>query len=247
MSLYNRVSAIMLICLCFTTMAFAQSGTNTTTTKEKTVEDIYLQDSIEALIIKDAVQSTNVQTKEIGLQMIKQAIDNGKKSKEIHDALRDLAFESTRVVVTEGGYGKPKNNYPLLRAKACEYLGQLGTDEARVSLIAVLDSGEKEPIVLAATIYSLGMILKTENQEVTGKIARIFKGFNVTRPDDNLAMSVLLAYEKIMESGAPFKDPDAIEAIRLIMEGSYNPVVIAKAQNLYYKKVLQSGKEASKK
>lgn len=234
------LSSVVFFGLClFPVISQAASGTG-----EKTVEDIYLQDSIEAMIIKDAIQSTNLQTREIGLQLIKQSLDNGKKSKEIYEALKDLSLESSKVITTEGGYGKPKYNFPLLRAKATEYLGMVGTEEAQATLIEVLEN-DKEPIVIAAAMYGLGTVKKNDGNKVSQRVARIFKGFHYTRPDDNMAMSLLICYEKVFENGQ-IKDPDAIEAVRLIMEGNYNPVVRAKAKSLYYQKILNN-KDSQKK
>lgn len=187
---------------------------------EKTVEEAYLQESIETMIIKEQAASDTKEMKLVALQYAKQAIDAGRKNEDMRAALEYLALESTQVVARSGGYGRPTNNYPDVRAKACDYLGEFPTASSKDALIKVALS-DNEPMVLSAAMRSLGKIGMNDNDEVTQVIAFIVNRFDILAPDNSLAFDSLVALGRIADKNNGIKDPAAIRAIIRIQSGNY--------------------------
>lgn len=200
----------------------AQSTTKADTPKggEKTVEEAYLQASIETMIIKEQAASDSKEMKLVALQYARQALDAGRKNEEMRAALEYLALESTMIQVRSGGVGRPTNNFPDVRAKACDYLGEFPTASSKDALVKVALS-DNEPMVLSAAIRSLGKIGMNENDEVTQVIAFIVNRFDILAPDNSLAFEALVALGRIAEKNNGIKDPAAIRAIIRIQTGNY--------------------------
>ncbi len=195
---------------------------------ERTVEEAYLQESLETLIIKEQAYSDNKDMKLIALKYSKQAIDGGRKNEEVRKSLEYLALETSTVVVRSAGLGRPTNNYPDVRAKACEYLGEFPTVESKDALIKVTLS-DNEPMVLAAAMKSLGKIGMNEEDEVTQVIAYILNRYDVLMPDNSLADQGLDALLAIAEKNGGLRDPSAVRAVMRIATGNYITPVRMKA------------------
>jgi hypothetical protein len=88
------------------------------------------------------------------------------------------------------------NNYPDIRAKACDILGEIKTEESKNMLVSIAVE-DKEPMVVTAAIRSLGNIGLNENDEVVNMIEFIHKRYAALNPTSSLALEVLLAYEKL--------------------------------------------------
>jgi hypothetical protein len=187
---------------------------------EKTVEEAYLQESIETMIIKEQAASDSKEMKLVALQYAKQAIDAGRKNEDMRAALEYLALESTQVVARNGGYGRPTNNYPDVRAKACDYLGEFPSVASKDALVKVA-LGDNEPMVLSAAMRSLGKIGINDNDEVTQIIAFIVNRFDILAPDNSLAFDSLVALGRIAEKNNGIKDPAVVRAIMRIQSGNY--------------------------
>jgi hypothetical protein len=205
---------------------FAQSSSG-----EKTVEEAYLQSTLEALIIKEQAYSDNYDQKLIALQYIEEAIKNGRMTEDIRAALEYLASEGSLVITRSGGYGRPLNNYPDIRRQACLLLGNFKTQEAKDALLKIA-LADNEPTVIAAAIRSLGQINIIENDDVTQAIAFIINRFDILMPDNVLAFESLVALEAIADANNGIKDPAAIRAIMKIAEGNYITLVKQKAKDL---------------
>jgi len=220
----------------------AQTATQSTTpkTSEITVEQAYLQGAIEALIIDEQARASEVdpwknrETKRMALAYIKQAIDGGRKSESIRNSLEFLALETTRVIVRSGGVGKPTNNYPDIRAAACDYLAQFPSTRTKDALVKVVLSDD-EPMVLSAAIRSLGKLGINEGDEVTQDIAFIVNRYDILFPDNSLAFEALIAFERIADKNKGIKDPAAYTAIRRIAGGNYISPVKSRASTLMEK------------
>lgn len=226
MNLWYRISAVLATAVITATMAFAQTSN---TGKELSVEESYLQESVEQIIIREQARADSRDMKLVALEYIGDAIANGRTNPEIQKSLEYLALEGTVYQAREGGVGRLINNYPDVRAKAAQYLGELGTKEAKDVLVKMVLS-DTEPMVLTEAIKSLGKIGVNDNDEVTTAISWVVTRFDILSPDNILALSALETYEKIAEKNGGIKDPSAIRTIIRIAEGNYIRPVQARAR-----------------
>ncbi|MDR1748373.1 MAG: HEAT repeat domain-containing protein [Spirochaetaceae bacterium] len=161
--------------------------------KEVTVEQAYLS-SVEDIIIKELASSEGRDNKLVSLQYIESALNNGRVSTDMHTALNSLAGEGVFNMVRENG--RMSNNYPDIRAKACELLGRVGNEEASSTLVKIV-LADNEPMVLSAAIRSLADIGINNNDEVVSTIAWTARKFDIINPTSSLALDILNAYEKL--------------------------------------------------
>jgi hypothetical protein len=204
-------------------VAFAQA--------QKSVEESFLQESLETMVIREQAQAENKDMKLVALQYVKQAIDAGRKNEEIRKSLEYLALENTNVIIRAAGSGRILNDYPDIRAKACDYLGEFPSVETKDTLVKVA-LGDREPMVLSSAIRSLGRIGINEADEVTQVIAFLISRFDVLYPDNSLAFEGLIALERIADKQGGLKDPAAIRAIMKIAAGNYITPVKQRANDL---------------
>jgi len=220
-------AAVAVCIMVFPKTIFAQQQNppaTTVTGGEKTVEESYLQESLEILVIKEQAKSDNRDMKLVALQYIKQAIDGDRKNEEIRRSLEDLALESTMVITRSAGLGRATNDFPDIRAKACEYLSEFPSVETKDALVKVA-LGDREPMVLSSAVRSLGKIGMNDGDEVSQILAFIINRFDVLFPDNSLAFESLVALERIADKNGGIKDPSAIRAVMRIATGNYiNPV-----------------------
>jgi len=158
-----------------------------------TVEEAYLS-SVEGVVIKELARSDGRDSKQVALQYIESAINDGRNNEDIQVALDSLAKEGITTVIRESN--RTVNNFPDIRMKACELLGKTGTPEAKDTLIAVMYS-DNEPSVIGAAVKSLGELGYNDNDEVVEMINWITRKFDIILPTSSLALEVLNAYEKI--------------------------------------------------
>lgn len=220
---------------CFVLPLGAQTaGAPTPAKNEKTVEEAYLQESLENMVIVEQSKAESKDMKLVALQYIKQAMDGGRKNIEIQNSLAFLATEGTFTIIRTGGYGKPTNNFPDIRAKACDYLGEFQTVEAKDTLIRVT-LADNEPMVLSAAIRSLGKIGMNDNDEVVQVICYIVNRFDILMPDNSLAFESLVAIERLADKNGGIKDPAVIKSVMRIASGNYIKPVKDKANDLLSK------------
>ena len=186
--------------------------------QELTVEQSYLQESVEMIIIREQSRSNSRDNKLVALEYIDNAIKGGSTSDEIFTTLDYLSLEGIINKTTENGRGI--NNFPDIRLRAVPYLGQLGTPEARNTLLKVVSS-DNEVSVISAAIRALGTIGNNDNNQVTSIIAWTVNRYNILVPDNYLALSALDAFEKIATANKGLTDPLAFETIMTISE-NYN-------------------------
>lgn len=182
-----------------------------------TVEQAYLN-SIEGVMIKEMVAAEGRDSKRVALQYIEEALNEGRQSEEIQVALSTLATEGLSTVVREDG--RVVNNYPEIRRRACELLGQMGTDKAKDSLITVMYT-DNEPSVITAAVKSLGEIGKNDNDEVFNMINWIARKFDTVNPTSSLALEILNTFEKM--SGSIINKKEMFETVMRIAN-NYNYV-----------------------
>ena len=170
---------------------FAQSKRS-----ETTVEDEYLT-SIEDVIITELAASPEYENKFLALQYLENAMNEGRTSPDMVSSLRSLAGEG--VTTKARTNGRLMNNYPDIRKKACELLGQVGTEDAKNTLVQII-ADDQEPMVVAAAVHSLGDIGLNENDEVVGAIEFMQRKYAALNPSSSLALEILFAYEKLADT-----------------------------------------------
>lgn len=163
---------------------------------EKSVDSDYLS-TVEDVVITELANSDERDNKLVALQYLETAINEGRATPDMARALDQLAGEG--ITSQSRTNGRLMNNYPDIRAKACDLLGKVGTEEAKDSLkkIALADN---EPMVMTAAIRSLGDIGLNDKDEVTQTIAWANKRNRVLNPTSSLALEVVIALEKLADS-----------------------------------------------
>ncbi len=228
----KRLIAIGMIFTAVSITVFGQSSNSSNqnnNNKELSVEESYLQQSIELMVIREQSRAESRDMKLVALEYIGDAIGNGNTSDEIRQALEYLALEGTVNKARESN--RLVNNYPDVRAKAATYLGELGTKEAKDTLIKVL-LADNEPMVLTEAVKSLGKIGINENEQTVEAISWVVTKYDILNPDNLLALSAIDAFEKIADANNGIKDPAAIRTIIRIAEGPYIRPVQNRAKEL---------------
>jgi len=210
-------------------MVMGQSNTsrNPSSNREMSVEQSYLQESVELMIIREQSRADSRDMKLVALEYINDAINRGNRGEEIRSSLEYLGLEG--VVNQTRENGRLVNNYPDIRTRAATYLGMIGTPQAKDSLIKMV-LADNEPMVLTEAIKSLAKIGINENDETVNAISWIVTRYDVLNPDNLLALSAIEAYEKIAEANNGIKDPAAIRTLIRIAEGHYNRPVQERAK-----------------
>ncbi|MCL2721053.1 MAG: HEAT repeat domain-containing protein [Treponema sp.] len=221
----KRFSVLLVMAVILVTAASAQSGTQ----REMTVEQSYLQESMELMIIRETARSTTREQKFIALSYISDAIGRGSTNDEIRQTLDYLSREGRRSVARENN--RVVNNFPDIRRQSARLLGQMGTEEARQSLIEILQY-ENEPAVLQEAIKSLGDIGSNDNNETVIHIAWVMNRFSNLNPDNLMAIATIDTFEKIARKNGGINSPEAIRCLVLISEGQYITPVRERARQL---------------
>jgi HEAT repeat protein len=223
---FKRFSILVITAVFAVSAVFAQTNTSR---QEMSVEESYLQESIEMMIIRETARADTREQKFIALEYIADAISRGNTNDEIRQTLEYLSREGRRVISTENG--RVINNFPDVRRQAAKYLGQLGTVEAKDSLLQVTRI-ENEPMVLQEAIKSLGDIGINDNNETVAHIAFIFQRFDAKNPDNLMAIATIDTFEKLARKNDGLNSPEAIQTLAKIAEGNYVTPVRERARQL---------------
>jgi hypothetical protein len=223
----KRFSILIITAVIITSTAAAQS--NSTAKREMSVEESYLQESIELMIIRETARAYTREQKLIALEYIGEAINRGNTNDEIRQTLEFLSREGRMNQARENG--RLMNNFPEVRRQSAKYLGKMGTEEARKSLLDIC-TYENEPMVLQEAIKSLGDIGTNENNETVTHIAWIMSRFNATNPDNLMALATIDAFEKIARKNNGISAPEVPRTLNLIVEGQYVTPVKERARQL---------------
>ena len=214
--------------MLLSTAVFAQSRSN-----ETSVEDIYLT-NVQDVIITELANSQDYDNKLVALQYLEDSVKSGKVSEEQRVALKNLAGEGITTRVRQNGR---LNNFPDIRAKACDLLGEIKTEESKNALLTIVTE-DAEPMVVSAAVRSLGNIGINANDEVVNAIAFIQHKYAALNPTSSLAYEILDAYEKLA-STAQDKKPMIESVAEIASNYKFATPVRLKALNLL--KALQSG------
>ncbi len=219
-----RAALTATISLALAFSAAAQSAAAQPKSSEKTVEEAYLQESAETMMVKELSRSDDKDGKLVALLYAKRALDAGRKNDEVRGALQYLALENNLVVVRSGGLGVVTNNFPDIRAKACEYLGEFPSVESKDTLVKViLNSKIEDPMVLAEAVRSLGKIGMNDKDEVVHAISDSVNHFaNVGMSEDRLAVYTMFAFLDLADKNNGSMDmASATNTIMKFTKGSY--------------------------
>ena len=226
MSLLKRFSILTVLAVFAVSIVAAQSSDRN---REMTVEESYLQESIENTIIREAARSENREQKLIALEYIGDAIGRGNTSPEILNTLEYLCFEGTRSVARQSG--RIVNNYPDIRRQAVKQLGALGTEEAKNILLQICQH-ENEPMVLQEAIKALGDIGLNDNNETIANITLVVSRFDNLKPDNLVALATIDTFDKIAKKNNGLNSTDAVRLLMRISEGPYIRPVQDRARQL---------------
>lgn len=183
-------------CIFICQAVFAQEQQNEkgqNSRNETTVEDEYLS-SLEDVIIGELAASDEYDNKLVALQYLEEAVGAGRTSPDMTAALSRLAGEGIKSQSRTNG--RIMNNFPDIRAKACDILGEIPTVESKNTLVSIAVE-DKEPMVVTAAIRSLGNIGMNDNDEVVNMIEFVHKKYAALNPTSSLALEVLNTYEKL--------------------------------------------------
>jgi hypothetical protein len=211
-----KVSRRVIFVLMFLVIAAALIGAQS---RELSVEESYLQQSVELMIIREQSRADSREMKLVALEYIYNAISNGNTSDDIRVALEYMGTEGTLNQTRENG--RLVNNYPDVRLRAATYLGAIGTKEAHDSLVKMCNL-DNEPMVLTEVVKSLGIIgLNDDNYLAARAIARTVDRYDALVPDNLLALSALEAFEKLAAANNGYIDASAITTARRIAASGY--------------------------
>ncbi|GHU88624.1 hypothetical protein FACS189476_06050 [Spirochaetia bacterium] len=225
MTSLKHLSALCVVSLIAVSMVMGQTGSG----QAMSVEESYLQESVEMLIIRAQSRADSRDQKMVAFEYIKDAINRGNKGEEIRSALEYLALEG--IVNQTRENGRLINNFPDLRKQAITYLGDMGTAEAKNTLIKVLLT-DPEPMVLQEAVKSLAKIGINDNGETVNAIAWIVRRHDVLDPDNLLALSAVDAFSKFAAADNGIRDPEVIRVLLRISEGPYIKPVQERAKQV---------------
>jgi hypothetical protein len=219
-----RFSALIIAALIAIPAGYGQTQSSTS---EMSVEESYLQDAVDLMIVRETSKQESIHQKLMALDFIGGLIEQGNTSDEIRLTLERLSLEGTNVQARERG--RLKNDFPEVRRQAAKHLGAFGTEEAKIALLRVCVS-DNEPWVLQEAVRSLGQIGIDKDGEVVGTIVWVTNKFtNTISPDNLLAIAAIDSIQKIAKNNNGVRE-DAFNLLIKISEGAYSPPVREKAR-----------------
>jgi hypothetical protein len=209
------------------------------------VEESYLQEH-EIKIIRESAHSESEEQKLMALEFIKDAISHGNGQEDLRASLEYLATEGTVVMIRENG--RVVNDYPLIRKQVVEYLGELGTAEAKDTLIKIIRA-DTDPLVLAEAFKSLAKIGINDQDQTVSEISRVVQRYtilagNKSKTDEYLIHFALEAYEQLALANGGIKDQYTLAAIADIMVGPYQKNIRDRARNLLARQLNLGGQDS---
>ncbi len=204
-------------------------------TNETSVESEYLSNT-EDVIISELANSDQRDNKLVALQYLENAVNSGKVTQDMLTSLDRLAGEG--VTTQSRTLGRLDNNFPDIRAKACDILAKIPTEDSKNALtkIAVADN---EPMVQTAAIRALGEIGLNDNDDVVNLIAFVNHKNQAVNPTSSMALEVLNTYEKL--AGTVKNKKQMLDSIAQIA-ADYHYVTPVRKQALELLDKLRSGK-----
>jgi hypothetical protein len=193
------------------------------------VEESYLQESVELMIIREQSRAESREMKLSALSNIKAAIEKGSKNREVLNSLEYMSLEGILNKTVHKG-----TDYPDIRAKSAACLGELGSPEASEVLIRLLTI-EHEVTVLTEAVKSLTKIGINEKGKTVHTITKMLTRSDMFYPDNLLTLACLDAYEQFADQNGGRLAPDTVLFISHISEGPYHGSVRQRAKQLLAK------------
>jgi len=224
MKVNYRFFALLIAALIAIPAGYSQSQSSGT---EMSVEESYLQEAVDLMIVRETSKQDSQEQKLIALAFIGDLIEQGNTSDELRLELERLSLEGTNVQAREKG--RLKNDFPEVRRQAAKLLASFPTNEAKIALIKVCVS-DNEPLVLQEAVRSLGIIGIDNDGEAIGTICWVTNKFtNTIAPDNLLALAAIDAIQKIAKNTNNVRE-EAFQLLIKISEGAYSPPVKEKAR-----------------
>lgn len=219
-------ATLVLLALCVSGIAAQSKDAG-----EITVEERFLR-NIEFQILREQAFSEDREMKLLVLDNISKMVDEGRVSQKDTQyvfMLEYLAMEGISRTVRDGGVGlRILNAYPDVRRQACNLLGRIGGETAANALLTVLVQ-DNEYMVKSEAAYGLGQIGLDRDGEVLQTLVFALDRMDPTKPDNNFAMAVVLAIEKLAAKNDGLRDPAAYRTLVKIAGGNYIRTVKQKA------------------
>jgi hypothetical protein len=218
------VTLLLILAAAFLGAQSAQAGG-----KELTIEEKFLQKSIELQVLKEQAFAPEYDSKMTALDDLADKISRGSlggDSDDVEFILEYLAMEGTSHTVREGL--RLANYFPDVRRRAAELLGKVRTERAKDALITVL-LNDNEPMVKAQAAYSLGELGMNDDNEVAAALVFAVDREDQTRVDNNWGYAMVLAFEKLNQKTGGIKYPGVFRALVKISQGNYLATVRQKA------------------
>lgn len=218
-------TTLVLLALCASAVA-AQSKTG-----EITVEERFLR-NVEFQILREQAFSDDREMKLVVLDNIGKMVEEGRVSANDTQyvyMLEYLAMEGISRTIRDGSGGtRILNAFPDIRRQACNLLGKIGGAAATDALLTVLVRDD-EYMVKSEAAYGLGLIGLDKSGEVLDTLVYTLDRMDPTKPDNNFAMAVVLAIEKLAAKNNGIRDPAAYRTLVKIAGGNYIRTVKQKA------------------
>jgi hypothetical protein len=229
--------------IVFTALGVTAPGTAQSNRAELSVEESYLQQSVENMIIRDQSRASSREEKMIALDYIEDAIGRGNSSEEVRGALEYLALEGILHKTRENG--RLTNNFPDVRMRAVNFLGELGTEDAKNTLIKLLIA-EPEPMVITEAFRSLAKIGINNNGDASNAIAWVLNHFESTMADERMAFTALDTFEQLAETNDSAANLTVITTLsRLASSSHYNRNIRDRARAVLEKMRLKAAEKKS--
>jgi len=239
----SRAAAVVLLATVAVSFAAAQDNRPN---RVPTIEELYLTNP-RAMSVKEQALSFDGDIKLQALGDIEKWMGEGKLKGEdeasVQAILIGLAHEGTRYGVVEER--RLVNYYPMVRRKAAELLGKLGSetgdqDIRRITKFSLVDIlvFDVEVMVKAEAAYAIGVMGigdEDDDRVVMEVMADSIRKQTTLAPDNNYAYAVALAIEKIADKNQGMRDFRAYTTLVTIMQGNYTRKVKEKAYEVLEK------------
>ncbi|GHV43882.1 hypothetical protein AGMMS49546_26800 [Spirochaetia bacterium] len=176
-------------------------------------------------LIREQSRSNSRDQKLAALENIRDAIDGGNRGEEIRSALEYLALDGAPNKASAGVNSD-------VRVKAATCLGDLGTPEAKNTLVKIV-MADSEPVVLTEVVKSLAKLGINDSEETVNTIVWIMTRSNDLNPDNDLAFSSVEAIERLAEANGGIKNPNAVTMLVRITSGPHSKPVQDRAKEAF--------------
>jgi hypothetical protein len=231
MNLFKRIVTSGIIAAGLTLPVTAQDA-------ELSVEESFLRESVPIMMIREQARSSDRDGKQLALDYVQNLFDSGGDKAQALSVLTQLSREG--ILDRTLSEGRIANNFPEVRMRSCELLGEIGTVDASKALIDII-LNEKEPSVLTEAVRAVTKIGLTgysagESSYPLDAVNFIFNHYNAVQPDNRFAYAVIQAAEVLIpQMGGSSEDykvkTNTLDILRrIIANHNYIPTTRAMAR-----------------